>query len=407
VTFIWQISVLKRFISINAVSLVLILGTSHTSYAQEPIFIPISGFVENQSSHANESDDLSVVLNVFELGENIDTLTTNTSTDGSFYFGGVPGGIGFGYIITVEHDGVTYKYESDYPIKTDSVVIQIYNSSNTNFQNISIISHTLVITAADPSIEQIQTIGLVELENVGSLTFMPNMTEASKMEFLRFSLPEDVIDLDVQSSLRGGQILQVGLGFAITTPIPPGKHELAYTFTSPYIDGTFQFQQSLPIGVDSFKILIPKSIGLVTADGLTTMKDITLGEKEYNGKEISNLPAGTKVDVLFYNLPEPSLLQKVQNGLKSGSLSKWLAPTVMATILALFFLSVVYQLRRNKKGLQTEWQSKGQEDLLDSVVYLEEQLARNEISYDHYIETRKQLLEQLSSYESFQQKGSL
>ena len=352
-TFIWQLSVLKRFIFINAVSLVLILGTIHTSYAQEPIFIPISGFVENQSSHANESDDLSVVLNVFELGENIDTLTTNTSTDGSFYFDGVPGGIGFGYIITVEHDDVTYKYESDYPIKTDSVVIQIYNSSNTNFQNISIISHTLVITAADPSIEQIQTIGLVELENVGSLTFIPNMTEASKMEFLRFSLPEDVIDLDVQSSLRGGQILQVGLGFAITTPIPPGKHELAYTFTSPYMDGTFQFQQSLPIGADSFKILIPKSIGLVTADGLTTMKDITLGEKEYNGKEISNLPAGTKVDVLFYNLPEPSLLQKVQNGLKSGSLSKWLAPTVMATILALFFLSVVYQLRRNKKGLQT------------------------------------------------------
>ena len=132
-----------------------------------------------------------------------------------------------------------------------------------------------------------------------------------------------------------------------------------------------------------------------------------MGEKEYNGKEISNLPTGTKVDVLFYNLPEPSLLQKVQNGLKSGSLSKWLAPTVMATILALFFLSVVYQLRRNKKGLQTEWQSKGQEDLLDSVVYLEEQLARNEISYEHYIETRKQLLEQLSSYESFQQKGSL
>ena len=406
-TFIWQLSVLKRFIFINAVSLVLILGTSHTSYAQEPIFIPISGFVENQSSHANESDDLSVVLNVFELGENIDTLTTNTSTDGSFYFDGVPGGIGFGYIITVEHDGVTYKYESDYPIKTDSVVIQIYNSSNTNFQNISIISHTLVITAADPSIEQIQTIGLVELENVGSLTFIPNMTEASKMEFLRFSLPENVIDLDVQSSLRGGQILQVGLGFAITTPIPPGKHELAYTFTSPYMDGTFQFQQSLPIGADSFKILIPKSIGLVTADGLTTMKDITLGEKEYNGKEISNLPTGTKVDVFFYNLPEPSLLQKVQNGLKSGSLSKWLAPTVMATILALFFLSVVYQLRSNKKGLQTEWQSKGQEDLLDSVVYLEEQLARNEISYDHYIETRKQLLEQLSSYESFQQKGSL
>ena len=406
-TFIWQLSVLKRFIFINAVSLVLILGTSHTSYAQEPIFIPISGFVENQSSHANESDDLSVVLNVFELGENIDTLTTNTSTDGSFYFDGVPGGIGFGYIITVEHDGVTYKYESDYPIKTDSVVIQIYNSSNTNFQNISIISHTLVITAADPSIEQIQTIGLVELENVGSLTFIPNMTQASKMEFLRFSLPENVIDLDVQSSLRGGQILQVGLGFAITTPIPPGKHELAYTFTSPYMDGTFQFQQSLPVGADSFKILIPKSIGLVTADGLTTMKDITLGEKEYNGKEISNLPTGTKVDVLFYNLPEPSLLQKVQNGLKSGSLSKWLAPTVMAVILVLFFLSVVYQLRRNKKGLQTGWQSKGQEDLLDSVVYLEEQLARNEISYDHYIETRKQLLEQLSSYESFQQKGSL
>ena len=406
-TVIWQLRLYKRYLFINAFSLVLFFCISHTSYAQEPIVIPISGFIENQSSNANESDNLDIVLNVFKLGENIDTLITNTNADGSFNFAEVPGGIGFGYIITVEHDGVTYKYESDYPIKTDSVVIQIYDSSNTNFQSISIISHTLVITGTDTATEQIQTLGLVELENSGSLTFIPNMAEASKMEFLRFSLPEDVIDLDVQSSLRGGQILQVGLGFAITTPIPPGKHELAYTFTSPYTNGNFSFQQSLPIGANSFKILIPRNIGLVTADGLTTMQDITLGDKEYNGKEISNLLAGTKVDVLFYNLPQPSLLQKIQKGLKSGSLSKWLAPTAMAIILALFFLSVVYQLRRSKNGLPTELQRKNQEDLLDSIAHLEEQLSRGAISHDQYIETRRQFLEQLSSHEPSQEKGSL
>ena len=352
-TVIWQLRLYKRYLFINAFSLVLFFCISHTSYAQEPIVLPISGFIENQSSNANESDNLDIVLNVFKLGENIDTLITNTNIDGSFNFDEVPGGVGFGYII------------------------------------------------------QIQTLGLVELENSGSLTFIPNMAEASKMEFLRFSLPEDVIDLDVQSSLRGGQILQVGLGFAITTPIPPGKHELAYTFTSPYTNGNFSFQQSLPIGANSFKILIPRNIGLVTADGLTTMQDITLGDKEYNGKEISNLLAGTKVDVLFYNLPQPSLLQKIQKGLKSGSLSKWLAPTAMATILALFFLSVVYQLRRSKNGFPTELQSKNQEDLLDSIAHLEEQLSRGAISHDQYIETRRQFLEQLSSHESSQEKGSL
>ena len=153
--------------------------------------------------------------------------------------------------------------------------------------------------------------------------------------------------------------------------------------------------------------MIPRNIGLVTADGLTTMQDITLGDKEYNGKEISNLLAGTKVDVLFYNLPQPSLLQKIQKGLKSGSLSKWLAPTAMAIILALFFLSVVYQLRRSKNGFPTELQSKNQEDLLDSIAHLEEQLSRGAISHDQYIETRRQFLEQLSSHESSQEKGSL
>ena len=405
-TVIWKLSIFKRFVFINAISLVLLLNISHTSYAQEPIFIPIRGFVENQSSYDKKSANLDIILNVFKLGENIDTLATNTNSDGSFNFDGVPGGIGFGYIITVGHDGVTYKYESDYPINTESVVISIYNSSNANFHDISILSQTLVVTAADPTTEQIQAIGLVELENSGSLTFVPNMAEASKMEFLRFSLPEDVIDLDVQSSLKGGQILQVGLGFAITTPIPPGKHELAYTFTSPYLDGNFSFKHSLPIGTNNFKILIPKNIGLVTADGLASMKDITLGEKEYNGREISNLPASTKVDIYFHNLPKPSLLQKVQKGLKSGSLSKWIVPIAMATVLALFFLSVVYQLRRHKNGARAEWQSAHQEDLLDSVVYLEGQWSRGEISYDHYIDTRKQLLDQMSSYESSQTKGS-
>ncbi|MCL0032006.1 hypothetical protein M1N14_00975 [Dehalococcoidia bacterium] len=404
---IWKLSVFKRFFFINAVSLVLLLNISQTSYAQEPIFIPISGFIENQSSHDKKADNLDIILNVFKLGENIDTLTTNTNSDGSFNFDQIPGGIGFGYIITVVHDGVTYKYESDYPINTESVMISIYNASNANFQDISMLSQTLVVTAADPATEQIQAIGLVELENSGSLTFLPNMAEAAKMEFLRFSLPENVTDLDVQSSLRGGQILQVGLGFAITTPIPPGKHELAYTFTSSYLDGNFSFKHSLPIGTNNFKVLIPENIGLVTADGLTPMKDITLGEKEYNGMEISNVPASTKVDIHFHNLPEPSLLQKTQKGIKNGSLIKWLIPTAMATILAFFFLSVVYQLRRHKNGVKAEPQSaQHQENLLDSVVYLEEQWSRGEVSYDHYIDTRKQLLGQLSSYESSQTKGS-
>ena len=199
-------------------------------------------------------------LDIFYLGNNLETISSITDDTATFVFEAVPAGSGYGYIISTNYQGTTYKYESDYPINTESVVISIYNSSNANFQDISILSQTLVVTAADPTTEQIQAIGLVELENSGSLTFLPNMAEAAKMEFLRFSLPENVTDLDVQSSLRGGQILQVGLGFAITTPIPPGKHELAYTFTSPYLDGNFSFKHSLPIGTNNFKILIPKNI---------------------------------------------------------------------------------------------------------------------------------------------------
>ena len=154
--------VYKHILLTYLIFLTVSFNATHITYGQESIFIPVNGFVENLSHSSETNYHLDVIINIFKLGENIDTVITQTNADGSFLFGRIPGGVGFGYIITVEHDGAIYKYESDYPLTDNAINIPIYDSSSTNFQDISINSQTLVVTAANSGTEQIKVIGLVE-----------------------------------------------------------------------------------------------------------------------------------------------------------------------------------------------------------------------------------------------------
>ena len=54
------------------------------------------------------------------------------------------------------------------------------------------------------------------------------------MSFLRFSLPPGTHDLDVQSNLPSREIISVGSGFAVTSPVTPGGHSVEFSYIFPY-----------------------------------------------------------------------------------------------------------------------------------------------------------------------------
>jgi hypothetical protein len=352
--------------------------------AQESIII--KGKLQNGTAGTALPAELAITLNVFKLGNSLETRESLTDNEGRFRFEEVPGGEGFGYIISTEYFGATYTYESDYPMLVETVDMIVYEST-TSGEALKVRSHTLVVNAADPDNQLMNALELVGLENTGDRTFVPDITQAGQMDLLRFSLPTEVSDLDVQSSMRGGQILQVNLGFALTTPVPPGTYEIAYTFRSPYSSGKLTFDHALPFGADTFRVLLLDGLGEVTAYGLQEMGHLVLGERDYQHLEASDLEVGAKISLKFVDLPQPSLWQHWQDTVSGASFLTVVIPGTFGMAL-LALLAYVLIHKRNSSLITSICETAG---LVEAIARLDDSFQQRNLGKQEYIQRRGEL----------------
>ena len=57
------------------------------------------------------------------MGELLDTVHLETDAGGYFSSGEILGGMGIGYIISTEYLGISYSFESDYPVSNLPVTL--------------------------------------------------------------------------------------------------------------------------------------------------------------------------------------------------------------------------------------------------------------------------------------------
>ena len=358
--------------------------------AQEAI--TIEGQLENGTADAEVPQGLTIALDVFRLGENLETKEAVADAEGHFVFQGVPGGQGYGYIISTKYAGGVYSYESDYPLPPEPVDLVIYESTSSG-EAIKVRSHTLVVNAADSDTGFMNALELVGLENIGDRTFVPDIAQAGQMDMLRFSLPSTVRDLDVQSSLRGGQILQVDLGFAMTTAVPPGTHEIAYTYLSSYKSGKLTFAHALPFGADTFCVLLIQGLGQVTAIGLEDVERLVLGERDYQRLEAHDLNAGARVTLEFTGLPEPSLWQRWQYAVSGEDFLRVVIPWSFG--LALLAL-LAYVLFRKRETSRAAAEDLGQHPALtEAIARLDDRFQQRELGKQEYLQRRREMKGQI------------
>ena len=370
----------------------LVVSPPPSTHAQESI--TIEGQLENGTSGAEVPPEQIVTLSVFNLGDNPETRESAADADGRFSFEGVPGDEGYGYIISTEYAGAVYTYESDYPLTTEAVGLTIYESTNSGGA-IEVRSHTLVVNNADPDTQLMNALELIALENTGDRTFVPDITQPGIMDLLRFSLPSTAVDLDVLTSMRGGQILQVDRGFAITTPVPPGAYEIAYTFRTSYWDGKLSFDHALPFGADTFRVLLLHDLGQVTGGGLQEMERLILGEQGYQRIEGEALDAGARIELDFTGLPQPSLWQHWQDIVSSeGFLGAVIPGTLGMGLLAL----LAYVLYRKGSLLSKAEQTSGPDQhpaIIETIARLDGRFQQGEIGKQEYLQLRGELKGQI------------
>ena len=375
-----------------ALASALELSSPSASLAQ--VTTDIEGRVVNGTAGEEAPFGLTVTLSVFRLGDLQDTRETVTGADGGFAFIDVPGGEGHGYILSAEFGGIVYTYERDYPLPEEPVSLMIYESTDSR-DSISVSSHSLVVGGVDPDSQTVEILELVGLENSGDRSFLADLSQAQagQMAFLRFSLPTTVTDLDVQSSMRGGTILQVDRGFAMTTPVKPGEHEIAYSFRTSYSAGRLTFDHGLPFGAAAFRVLLPEGVGRVSSQELQEMEPLTLGDRTYQGLEGNDLQAGARVVLNFTDLPQPSLLARVRSAATDDAFVLVSIPIALgAWLLAL----LGYVLLRSGRpasaaaGVQADHAA-----VISSIALLDDRFRNGEIERQEYLRERWELKDRL------------
>ncbi len=360
-------------------SLGLLLTVVSTSNAQQGPAL-ISGAVVNGTPGGELPAGRLVVLHVLIQDGSRDFRSASTDANGAFSFANVPSAEVLGYLLVATHQGLDYTLEVLPGEALTDLELEIFETTS-SIETVGIVLDSVMIADWDVPRRTLSVLELVQLENNGSRTFVPDLSQPAGMAFLRFALPSDARDLQVQTQLPEGQVLQVDRGFAVTTAVPPGQHGMAFTYTVPYQGDRLDFSRRFSLGAQAFRLLIPVNLGSATSSALSSGSNVRIGDTDFRVLQAEDVPPGGTVDIQLENLPQPSLLSTAISSL-GQSTAIWVVPITL--VLGLAGLLVIGIVRRSGvpsvaansavKGASTK------DELIGAIVELDNRLERNEVT---------------------------
>ena len=197
------------------------------------------------------------------------------------------------------------------------------------------------------------------------------------MNLLRFSLPENFENLSVDSDLPPGNVMQIPTGFALSNPVPPGEHQILYSYSMPRNTGSIKYNIRLPFGSKKFKILVPENSKLSTDYNL--LKDSTLvDDKKYELLQGQDIKKGEVVVIDLINISKPGALKKITYFIEKNSIPFFVGSI---TGLVLLFVLIFSFLRSNFRKRNLELNS---DVYIDKIIDLDERFEKNKINKEEY-----------------------
>ena len=370
--------------------LIALLAVVSTAYGQEST-APISGYVVSGTAGAGAPQDIQVLLHVFRENGGPEIRRAEVDSDGRFVFEEVAQKSVAGYTVSTTYLGIEYTVALTPEDDLASIRLSVYEVT-TDLDNVSIAADFLLILGADAPEHSISLMEIVEVANLGDRVFVPGLAGDGPMNFLRFPLPSGASDLEVQTELPEGEVLQVDRGFALTTPVPPGEHGVAFTYTIPYDGAALDISRSFIGGVGTFRVLMPRDVGTVSSATLTDQGDTTIGDTTFRLLEVGEVPPAGFVEIVLQGLPQPSIWQRLQ---KSFGVPSWaLAPAVL-TLALLGLLIFGWRRRGLSAAVATGGQAQGRASLVEDIAALDDRFVRGEVDENTYRAQREALKVQL------------
>lgn len=300
--------------------------------------VSVTGTVVNGTDGTDPPAGVTVLLHRFGAGSgSVDTFEETADADGGFRFDDVPAvAEGDSLALAVDYGETRYTEVLSRSEIADPVVLTVYEFT----RNVGVVTTTeqsIIVAGIDSATRRMATVQLFTLENRSDTTLVPDLSAPpmiGQFSFLRFSLPPAATDLDVSTNLVGGEVIPVGTGFAITAPVPPGRHQVSFTFTVPYEGHEVAWRDNTLQGAESLQLLIPAEFGNIGVGGLAPGEGFSVGEVTYRTWGAEDLAPGEGVSITLSGLPEPTWIDRVGNPLSEARFWFGALPIMVGVALA-------------------------------------------------------------------------
>lgn len=314
------------------------------SMAQEQTRV-VEGTIFNATTGSTAPAGLSVTLHQIATTGPID-LQTESDDKGTFFFGGISYDPTMVYGVSVRYQGTIYGTDLNLSAGSpDPLQITIYDSSSDD-AIVSVGSASLLLAAVDKVSQTVAALEIVDLVNSSDHAYVPG---PQPMQLLRFGLPDGSTALQVTTALIDADFAQVDRGFALFASVPPGRHQLTFSYRFPYLDNSLELEKSYRYGAESIRILAPLEVLAIAIPTLGEPQTITIGERQFQLIEANGLVRGERLSIHLDSLPRANLADRARRHLDDIRF-EYVAPTALATLMvALLAYSVV--LKGRDKGM--------------------------------------------------------
>ncbi len=368
--------------------------------AQAPV--AIEGRLVNGTADGPVPAGVEVTLHVVQSNANVETSTVVTDESGRFRVE-VPDVEGVtSYVLSLSYENAIYGRPLDFAGLEQGVDITVYESTS-DLSVLEVNSAALVLRPQPEAVGTLTGSEVVSLVNTSDRTFTPDLTGSAmgQMNFMRFSLPPGAINLRLESDLTGGDIIDVGPGFAVTAAVPPGDHLVGFSYVVPYETDSLVFDRTAHLTTEDFHLLVPDELGEVQSETLNLGEDrVLLGDDLFQAWRAGPLEAAEKIRMEFSGLPSLPWHDRLLDILLEGS-----APHLfLVSLLGLALVgALLYSLRRavpsaaSVPATASAPGNSGQqsEECLRQLAELDDAMDRGEMDPDDYRERREVLRSRL------------
>ena len=307
----------------------------------------VAGRVVQGTAGTRLPESLQIVLLTIDSagGQIVERATADMDIEGRFTFGGRLAGPGVSHRLLANTGDGLYSQELDLANVADrsNVELKVWETT-TALDSISVTSYVMLAPTIDDRTRLMGVLAVADIQNSGDKVWLidPARPGITGLDLVRFNLPEGYRDLSVESDLPEGNTLEIGTGFAITNPIPPGSYNILMSYVVPYTGDSLDFELKLPFGAGLVRVMLPENRGKLAGAGFGPSDSVVLNDTVYQALEGRGYARGATVNIRFAGLPQPSLTGKLMDffeGRLYVLVVIWVAAAVMIGLLAYAFIA--------------------------------------------------------------------